>query len=362
MVQRRALALVLTVALLMTALGAAPATAAAAESPLEAIAGEDCSVSATEVLNAIAAYNSGDAIAGEGVGTPVVLNSIAAYNSGGTVEGCSVATTYQAEVVDVVDGDTLDIEYENGTEDTVRLLGVDTPEIHVATSPGEWPGIPDTTAGREWLAGWGDNASAFATASTGGKTVTLELDPQADRRGGFGRLLAYVQVNESFELNRELVERGYARYYQGECQRCAQYSTAAAEARTAERRVWSFNGSDGAGDGNASALVVESIQADAPGDDNQNTEEEYVVFRNTGTETLDLGGWTVMDDGPNSYTVPDGTTLGPGERLELNTGSGGQTDSEVILQWGEGGAVWNNGGDTVVVTTDEGESVVQYEY
>jgi micrococcal nuclease len=330
---------------------------------LGTIAGEDCSVTVQEALNAIAAYNSGDTIAGETIDVTVVLDAIAAYNSGGTVDACRGETTYQVEITEIVDGDTIDIAYENGTEDTVRLLGVDTPEVNVPTSPGEWPGIPTTTTGREWLTGWGENASAFAAAATSGRTVTIEIDPQADRRGAFGRLLAYVSVNESFQLNYELVERGYARYYQGECRECARYSTAATEARNAERRVWGFSSSDdGPSDDNVTDIELATIRADAPGNDNDNTDEEYVVFQNTGTSTVDLSGWTLADDGPHEFTLPDGVEVGPGERLEVNTGSGKITDAEHVVRLDESGAVWNNGGDTVNLITDEGVSVVEYAY
>jgi len=40
-------------------------------------------------------------------------------------------------VTSVTDGDMIDILFQNGTEDTVRLLGVDTPETYGSTSPEE---------------------------------------------------------------------------------------------------------------------------------------------------------------------------------------------------------------------------------
>ena len=38
-------------------------------------------------------------------------------------------------IVEVVDGDTMDVRYRNGTTDTVRLLGVDTPEADAEPQP-----------------------------------------------------------------------------------------------------------------------------------------------------------------------------------------------------------------------------------
>ncbi|MFD1643945.1 thermonuclease family protein [Halohasta litorea] len=64
------------------------------------------------------------------------------------VDGESVTVT----VTHVIDGDTMEVEYANGTEETVRLLGVDTPETTLSrVSPDEFAGIPDNTAGRDHL-------------------------------------------------------------------------------------------------------------------------------------------------------------------------------------------------------------------
>ncbi|MBO4249613.1 nuclease, partial [Halomicrobium sp. IBSBa] len=42
--------------------------------------------------------------------------------------------------------DTVEIRYDNGTFDTVRLLGIDTPETRGGTNPAEFEGVPDTAA------------------------------------------------------------------------------------------------------------------------------------------------------------------------------------------------------------------------
>ncbi len=88
--------------------------------------------------------------------------------------------------------------------------------------------------------------------------------------------------------------------------------------------------------------------------------DEYVVLKNAGDGTLDLSGWTVSDDGGHTYRVPSGVTLAGGETLTLYTGSGADSGSE--LYWGSDGAVWNNGGDTVVVRDASGDVVVRAEY
>ena len=123
------------------------------------------------------------------------------------------------------------------------------------------------------------------------------------------------------------------------------------------------DGSDGddetAGDTNGT-LAVATIHADAEGDDRENLNDEYVVFENAGTETLDLSGWAVEDEAGKRYRVPDGVTLAPDETLTLRTGSGTDTGDE--LYWGAGSPVWNNGGDTVIVENATGDRVLTESY
>ncbi|WP_206425027.1 lamin tail domain-containing protein [Halosimplex salinum] len=119
-------------------------------------------------------------------------------------------------------------------------------------------------------------------------------------------------------------------------------------------------GTDTATATDADALVVDEINADAEGDDRENLNDEYVVFRNAGDDALDLGGWTVEDEAAHTYTFPDGFTLDRNATVTLRTGSG--TDTDTDLYWGSGSPIWNNGGDTIIVTTDEGEAVLREEY
>jgi len=152
--------------------------------------------------------------------------------------GSSAAGTSQnGTVVEVVDGDTLDVRLANGTTERVRLLGVDTPEVHVETEPEHFAGVPDTEAGRACLRRAGENASAFVERRVAGERVRLESDPTADRRGSYGRLLAYVH-HDGQTLNYVLVETGHAGVYPSTFQQRERYETAASTARDADRGLW----------------------------------------------------------------------------------------------------------------------------
>jgi micrococcal nuclease len=141
-------------------------------------------------------------------------------------------------VTDVVDGDTVDVRFPDGRTDTVRLLGVDTPEVHVENDPAEFEGVPDTEAGRTCLRRQGETASAFAAERLADRQVTLRFDAAAGRRGGYDRLLAYVVVDgESF--NAALLERGHARLYDSSFRERDRYASLEGAAREAGRGVWS---------------------------------------------------------------------------------------------------------------------------
>ncbi|MDE0301445.1 MAG: thermonuclease family protein [Candidatus Poribacteria bacterium] len=113
-------------------------------------------------------------------------------SKGSIAENFSRDTTYP--VVKVVDGDTIKIEYE-GRVESVRLIGVDTPETVHPTKPVE---------------PYGPAASAFTTNLLAGESVYLRFGEE--RRDGYGRMLAYVfRASDCFFVNLELVCRGYGR-------------------------------------------------------------------------------------------------------------------------------------------------------
>ncbi len=110
----------------------------------------------------------------------------------------------------------------------------------------------------------------------------------------------------------------------------------------------------------AGELSLVEIHADAAGDERANLGDEYLVFENTGGDTLELSGWTVADEAGRTYTVPAGISLEPAETLTLHTGAG--TDTNTDVYWGSGSPVWNNGGDTVTVRTADGSLVLEETY
>jgi competence protein ComEC len=108
------------------------------------------------------------------------------------------------------------------------------------------------------------------------------------------------------------------------------------------------------------ALALAGVHADAEGDDRENLNDEYIILENTGSDTLDLSGWMISDAADHTYTIPDGTTLAPGETLTIHSGSG--SDTALDLYWGSGTPIWNNGGDTVTVRNSQDDVVLNETY
>ena len=123
---------------------------------------------------------------------------------------------YTVEVVGVEDGDTADVVFDDGTVETVRFLGLDTPEVEgVDERVAEWSGIDDV----DYLREWGARSSEFGRERLADETVTLVFDDEEPVRGNYGRLLAYVRYDSTGDgetdtvYNLEAVEKGYARAY-----------------------------------------------------------------------------------------------------------------------------------------------------
>ncbi|MFI5047032.1 MAG: thermonuclease family protein [Acidimicrobiia bacterium] len=103
------------------------------------------------------------------------------------------AADVRYRVVDVIDGDTIVVRRAGGDDETVRLLGIDTPETHHPTKP---------------VGCFGPEASAYTSRRLFGAVVTLEDDVEG--RDIYGRRLAYVYLDGA-RFNDELLRRGYAR-------------------------------------------------------------------------------------------------------------------------------------------------------
>ena len=123
----------------------------------------------------------------------------------------------------VIDGDTIVVAV-GGRNERVRLIGVDTPEtVH--------PSKPVERFGKE--------ASAFTKRMVEGKMVRLEPDRAVGARDRYGRLLAYVYLEDGTFLNAEIVKRGYGHAYtRFPFKYLEEFRRYEREARGARRGLW----------------------------------------------------------------------------------------------------------------------------
>lgn len=97
------------------------------------------------------------------------------------------------KVLEVNDGDTIVVDMA-GSKETIRLIGVDTPETHHPSKPVQC---------------YGPEASDFTAQELSGAYVRLEADPESGNRDRYQRLLRYVYEEDGTLHNLELVEQGY---------------------------------------------------------------------------------------------------------------------------------------------------------
>jgi micrococcal nuclease len=233
-----------------------------------------------------------------------------------------------AQVATVVDGDTITLT--DGRR--VRYIGINTPEV-------DQP--------------YATEATAFNESLVAGPEIWLETDAQvADQ---YGRLLAYVWVNDTF-INLELVRQGYANAYSvpPNVRYADVFVQAEREACEAERGLWKST------DGTDAAIRITALAYDAPGSDSANPNGEWIELSNAGDAPVDLSGYLLKDAGPHAYVFGP-VALAPGARVRIYSGQG--TDTERELYWGlVEDAVWNNDGDVAYLYDDTGAFVDSYSY
>jgi micrococcal nuclease len=129
-----------------------------------------------------------------------------------------------ARVVRVVDGDTVHVRPGDRAEETVRYIGVDTPESVKPDTPVQC---------------YAKAASHRNAALVDGQAVTLVVG--AEPRDRYGRLLAYVfRAADGRFVNAELVREGFARTLtiSPNDRYATRFEALQADAKAADRGLW----------------------------------------------------------------------------------------------------------------------------
>ncbi len=127
----------------------------------------------------------------------------------------------------VTDGDTIVVADASGIEHSVRLIGINAPEVTRGTEPGEC---------------FGDQARDQARALLPrGTPVVLLADPALPAADQYGRRLAYVEAG-GVDIGRALLDRGAVVVYELTSQatptRSAAYRAAERQASSSRTGLW----------------------------------------------------------------------------------------------------------------------------
>jgi len=124
----------------------------------------------------------------------LLLSTLGGFAPAAAAQSASLPAT----VINVVDGDTLDVQLDDGRTERIRQIGIDTPETVD-------PRTPVQCFGRE--------ASAHAHELLDGQSVAIELDPSQAERDIYGRMLAYVWLSNGSDFGEAMIADGFAHEY-----------------------------------------------------------------------------------------------------------------------------------------------------
>lgn len=129
------------------------------------------------------------------------------------------AASYPAQVLRIVDGDTLVLRWD-GQEENVRIIGIDTPEIHTGTTEC-----------------FGQEAFVYAQELLPPLSpVIFEFNNEYDR---YDRALGYIILADGRDFGQTMIANGYAYAFRSfDHERMNIYTTVESVARLDGRGLW----------------------------------------------------------------------------------------------------------------------------
>lgn len=233
-------------------------------------------------------------------------------------------------VTRVSDGDSVRAESAEGDLE-IRLLGINAPE-------------------RDECFG-GEAQAELGRLVDGADVSIVPWPPEID---DFGRELGFLVADGVF-VNLSLVETGHVvARAQSDHGYDREFEAAEQQASAAGVGLWAR---DACGTPTDADLVIVEVFENAPGDDRQNPNGEYVVIENVGDSTVNLADWSIRDESTRHRHTFRSIEIGPGEQLLLRTGCGDDdlNSDPIEAFWCDPEPpVWNNGGDTAFLLDPNG--------
>lgn len=159
----------------------------------------------------------------------ILLAACGTAKSPTTSAAPTVTTPGSAVVTKETDGDTIHVLI-NGEDESVRFIGIDTPETH----------------GRNGLVECFGKEAAERTAALLPVGTQVRLVRDVEARDRYGRLLAYIyRASDDLFVNLALARDGYADVltYPPNVAHADEFVAAVREARNAQRGLWKACGS-----------------------------------------------------------------------------------------------------------------------
>jgi micrococcal nuclease len=232
-------------------------------------------------------------------------------------------------VASVYDGDTVTLV----TGDKIRLRWVNTPELR----PAEAYGIEAREAAERFLSG---------------QRVRLLLGSE-NPRDGYGRVVAGLETDAG-SLSVHLLELGLGHLFiiPPDDTDLTEMIAAQDRARAARRGIWSTDRYQG-------TLHITSFHANAPGEDEQNVNGEYLRVANVASQPVNLDGYRISNAAGQSFPFP-AVTIPVGHTIEVHSGTGAhQVNPAQQLEIFLGSAlpIWDNMSDRATITDRFGQVV-----
>lgn len=234
----------------------------------------------------------------------------------------------RATVTRHVDGDTFEVAITDPpagmrTAETIRLLGIDTPEL----------GEP-----------LGAEAQDRTARRAGDGPVYLAFDFR--RRDRYDRLLAFVYLRDGTLLNAELLRSGLAAVYRADdlMYFFAQFEDLERDARQEGIGLW---------EGRTAGVVIVIIRNAG--------RAEHVEIRNDSASPVDISRWRIADDDGDMVSIPRETVLAPAGILAVGSGTGCVESPHPCLHVSPKN-IWSNSGDDAALYDRGGTAVHRYSY
>ncbi|MEE8405558.1 MAG: thermonuclease family protein, partial [Acidimicrobiia bacterium] len=184
----------------------------------------------------------------------------------------SVPNSGDALVFSVTDGDTVRVSRSGEAARSVRLIGINTPEMDECLGPESKEALEQLVDGKEVVL-VGD---------------VTDVDD-------YLRLLRYVYLPDGTFVNEVMVREGFALVNESppNVAESETLSTAQEHAQREDLGLWA---EDTCGEPSKDTLVITHVEYDAPGNDNDNLNGEWVDIENRGSTAADLTGWVLKDE------------------------------------------------------------------